>query len=256
MKSPSIQSQTARLALVAIAAFGVASYSHAADITWDASPSPANNNWSTFDNWSDNATPAGDDVTFNNTATASGTTVTNTVDTSYTIDSLRFTQDNTANHTVSISDTKTLTVDGSFTPTNGAATAVIFSKPDGNNTATTNITGLGTFTVNNASNHFLVGFHNSTSGSRVTLDMSGLSNFNATVNIFGVGRKGTTTTDTTRQESGYLVLAKNSTVTATAITVGDTTAINGSTSSSINQGAGSTLFLSAGGTRVNNLYAD
>jgi len=228
----------------------------AADITWDASPSPANNNWSTFANWSDDDTPTDDDITFNNTGTAAGTTVTNTVDTSYTIDSLQFTQSSAANHTTSISNGQTLTVNGSFTPTNGAATAVMFSKPDGANTATTNFTGLGTLTVNNASNHFLVGFQNATSGSRVTVDMSGLENFNATVNIFGVGRKGTINTDTTRQESGILTLAKNSNVTATAITVGDSTGINGTANGSINQGTTSTLFLSAGGDRVNNLNAD
>jgi autotransporter-associated beta strand protein len=228
----------------------------AADITWDASPSPANNNWSTFANWSDDATPTDDDITFNNTGTAAGTTVTNTVDTSYTIDSLQFTQSSAANHTTSISNGQTLTVNGSFTPTNGQATAVMFSKPDGNNTATTNFTGLGTFTVNNASNHFLVGFQNATSGSRVTVDMSGLENFNATVNIFGVGRKGTINTDTTRQESGILTLAKNSNVTATAITVGDSTGINGTANGAINQGTTSTLLLSAGGDRVNNLNAD
>ena len=224
----------------------------AADITWDSGGS--DDNWSTFDNWSDNATPVGDDVTFNNTGRAAGTTVTNIVDTSYTIDSLRFTHDNTANHTMSISSGQTLTVNGSFTPTNGQATAVMLSKPDGNNTATTNITGLGTFTVNNASNHFLVGFQNATAVSRVTLDMSELENFNATVNILGVGRKGTT--DGTRQESGYLVLAKNSNVTATAITVGDSTGINGTANGGINNGSGSTLFLSAGGNRVNNLNAN
>jgi autotransporter-associated beta strand protein len=228
----------------------------AADITWDSGGS--DDNWSTFDNWSDNATPAGDDVTFNNTGRASGTTVTSIVDTSYTIDSLRFTHDNTANHTMSISSGQTLTVNGSFTPTNGQATAVMLSKPDGGNTATTYITGDGTFTVNNASNHFLVGFQNTppSGSSRVTLDMSGLETFNATVNILGVGRKGTINTDTTRQESGYLVLAKNSNVTATAITVGDSTGINGTAAGGINNGSGSTLFLSAGGDRVNNLNAN
>jgi hypothetical protein len=134
---------------------------------------------------------------------------------------------------------------------------VLLSKPDGNNTATTYLTGPGTFTVNNASNHFLVGFQNGTERF-VPRDPRhvGPRNFNATVNILGVGRKGTLHTDTTRQESGYLVLAKNSTVTATAITVGDSTGINGTANSSINNGTGSTLFLSAGGNRVNNLNAN
>jgi fibronectin-binding autotransporter adhesin len=224
--------------------------------TWDAGAGGGNLNWSTFLNWSDDASPAGQAIVFNDTGSAAGTTVTSVVDTNYTVSSLQFTHGSAANQTLQVSTGQALTVNGSFTPTNGQATAVLLRKPDDANTATTNLTGDGTFTVNSSAANFLVGFQNATSGSRVTLDMSGLSTFNATVNIFGVGRKGTIHTDTIRQESGYLVLAKNSTVTANAITVGDSTGINGTAAGGINQGSGSTLFLSAGGDRVNNLYAD
>jgi len=224
--------------------------------TWDAGAGGGNLNWSTFHNWSDDLSPEGKAIVFDDTGSAAGTTVTSIVDTSYTVSSLEFTHGSDANQTLQVSTGQALTVNGSFTPTNGQATAVLLRKPDGGNTATTNLTGDGTFTGDNSAANFLVGFQNANFSSRVTLDMSGLSTFNATVNIFGVGRKGTIHTDTIRQESGYLVLAKNSTVTANAITVGDSTGINGTTNASINNGAASILFLSAGGDRVNNLYAD
>jgi autotransporter-associated beta strand protein len=113
-----------------------------------------------------------------------------------------------------------------------------------NAASTTTLTGLGTLTVNNASAHFLVGFVNSVS-TAVTVDMSGLANFNATVDIFGVGRKGTTTT--ARQQGGILRLSKNSSITANELSVGDTTKIDGTTSAD-NNGLSSTLYLGAGGS--------
>ena len=238
-----------------VAAFCGGTSVHAANITWDSGG--ADDNWSTLDNWSDNASPTGDDITFDNTGGAAGTTVTSIVDTILSINSLNFRQDNTVNHTLSISSGQTLTVAGSFTPTAGEATAVLFGQPSdaGTTASTTNLSGLGTFTVNSAASHFLVGYANASGTVTATVNMSGLSNFNATVDIFGVGRKGTTSSNASRQQAGVLTLAKNSTITANEISVGSTTHIDGSTGTH-NNGGTSTLNLGSGGSAVNNLYAD
>ena len=106
MKTPSTQRQITRLAIVAIAAFGAASSAHAADVTWTSAG--ANDNWSTPANWSNPASPAStEDIVFNNTGGAAGTTVTNIVDTATGINSLNFRQDNTVNQTLSISSGQT-----------------------------------------------------------------------------------------------------------------------------------------------------
>ena len=241
----------------ALAALLASQSAKAADISW-ASSVEADDNWSTPVNWSGTATPeVSDDITFTNIGGATGTTVTSIVDTSYPIDSLNFLQDNTVNHTLSISDGQTLTVAGSFTPTSGEATAVLFGQPNvsGTTVSTTNTTGLGTFTVNSAANHFLVGYANASGTVTAAVNMSGLRNFNATVDIFGVGRKGTISTDASRQQAGNLTLAKNNTITANEISVGSTTHISGTTGTH-NNGGTSTLNLGSGGNAVNNLYAD
>jgi len=229
----------------------------AASSTWDAGAGGGDINWSSFDNWSDNAAPSDKDIIFNNTGGAAVGTITSILDTSYTINSLNFQQDNTSNQTLSIPGSQTLTVNGSFTPTSGGPTAVLFGQPNvsGTTASTTNITGLGTLTVNSTASHFLVGYANATGNPTITVNMSGLSNFNATVDIFGVGRKGTTSADASRQQAGFLTLAKNNTITANEISVGSTTHINGTTGNH-NNGGTSTLNLGSGGGAVNNLYAD
>ena len=231
--------------------------SHAA-VTWDAGAGGGDLNWSTFTNWSDEADPATKDIVFNNTGGAAGSTVTSILGSSSGINSMNFRQDNTLNQTLSISSEQTLSVTGSFTPTGGAVTAVLFGQPNsgGTTNSTTTITGLGTFTVNNSAAHFLVGYANATTSPTITADMSGLASFNATTNIFGVGREGMTNASTpARQQAGRIFLAKSSTITATQISVGDTTSIDG-TAGTWNNGGVSTLYLAAGGGAVSNLNAD
>ena len=150
---------------------------HAAAITWDAGG--VDNNWSTVNNWSDNAAATGDDVTFNATgALASGTT--NTVDTSISIASLTYSQESaTLQHTTAIAAGQTLTVAGNFLLA-GSATA----------TTATNVTitgATGALTVGNGINStFQVGQTTPTAGTaNNSLDMSGLGTFNANLGASG-----------------------------------------------------------------------
>ena len=115
---------------------------NAAAITWDAGGGNLQIRTS-FNNWSDNADPTGDDVTFNATgALASGTT--NTVGSSMSINSLTYgIKSATLQHTTAIAAGQTLAVTGNFLLA-GSTTA----------TAATNVTitgSTGTLTVSGAS---------------------------------------------------------------------------------------------------------
>jgi fibronectin-binding autotransporter adhesin len=238
------------LAVAAAACLPCGGASIARAATWDAGAGGGNLSWSTFTNWSDDASPSGQNVIFDNTGGLSGTAVTNIVDSSFTINSLNFRQDQTVNQTMQINSGVTLNVNGSFTPTNGAATAVLFGPvvdPNVTWSSTTTITGNGALTVTNTAANFLVGFGNNVSSPGVTVNMAGLASFSAAVNIFGVGREGLVGASATRQQAGILRLAQSSTITARQVSIGDTTGINGVVGT-WNNGPTSTLFLAAGGT--------
>ncbi|OPZ25405.1 MAG: Autotransporter-associated beta strand repeat protein [Lentisphaerae bacterium ADurb.BinA184] len=181
------------LALVALFSLGLAlipARLHADAVSWDGGDT-ASENWSATTNWSDDADPAGDDITFDNTAAQTQGTVTNIVDTSYTVSSLRYQNYNTdggtsAHHYTQIPSGRTLTVDGP-----GGVTIGGHSATTGYYTYAT-LAGEGTFTVNNSSASILVWNEYQTwqySGgvARATLDMHNLATFNATASSLVIG---------------------------------------------------------------------
>ena len=205
----------------------------AAAITWDAGG--ADKNWSTVNNWSDNATATGDDVTFDATgALTAGNT--NTVDTSISIASLTYGfESNTLQHTTSIAAGQTLTVTGNFT-----------LAPSTTATLSTNVTltgATGALTVNGTS--FQVGQTASVTNSQLTqnLDMSGLGTLTANLGANGTFRMGSNPGSTTGPITTVVKLAANSTITANVIGVGD------------NTGKGATYTLKLGST-ANTLNAN
>jgi autotransporter-associated beta strand protein len=184
---------------------------HAAAITWDAGG--VDNNWSTVDNWSDNAAATGDDITFNATgALASG--ITNTVDTSISIASLTYSQESaTLQHTTAIAAGQTLTVAGNFLLAGSSTTAA----------TPTNVTltgSTGTLTVSGTS--FQVGQTTPGASGAPTnsLDMSGLGTFNANLGNTGIFRLGATNSNTGGAQA-TVKLAATSSITADVLGVGD-----------------------------------
>ena len=178
-------------------------------VTWDAGG--GDNNWSTLLNWSDDASPSGDFVTFN-TAGLLGSGTTNTVAASQSIASLSYNfESSTTQHTTSIAAGQTLDVSGSFLLA-GSATAA----------TPTNVTltgSTGALTVGGSS--FQVGQTTPTAGSTANLlDMSGLGSLSANLGGGGTFRVGPNTSLT----FGPLVtlkLAAASSITTDLLGVGD-----------------------------------
>jgi len=182
--------------------------------TWDFGGTPSKN-WSTFTNWSTDATPASTAVVFSGTGTtANATTVGNIVDQNFTINSLSYI--NTSNWQVTqIASATTLTINA------GAASgnSLLVGGFSSNTTTQAAFTGSGTLSISSTNASISVSNGGSTS-SRATLDMSALSGFNATVSSFNIG---TTTTG-----FGTVYLADNSTITATSLNTGGAGASYGS----------------------------
>ncbi len=178
-------------------------------VTWDAGG--GDNNWSTLLNWSDDASPTGDFVTFNTAGLlASGTT--NAVDASQSIASLSYHfESSTTQHTTSIATGQTLDVAGSFLLA-GSATAA----------APTNVTitgSTGALTVGGSS--FQVGQTTPTAGSTANLlDMSGLGSLSANLGGGGTFRVGPNT-NLTFGPLVTLKLAAASSITTDLLGVGD-----------------------------------
>ena len=178
-------------------------------VTWDAGG--GDNNWSTLLNWSDDASPTGDFVTFNTAGLlASGTT--NTVASSQSIASLNYNfESSTTQHTTSIAAGQTLDVAGSFLLA-GSSTAA----------APTNVTltgSTGALTVGGSS--FQVGQTTPTAGSTANLlDMSGLGSLSANLGGGGTLRVGPNT-NLTFGPLVTLKLAAASSITTDLLGVGD-----------------------------------
>ncbi len=178
-------------------------------VTWDAGG--GDSNWSTLLNWSDDASPTGDFVTFNTAGLlASGTT--NTVDASQSIASLSYNfESSSTQHTTAIAASQTLDVAGNFLLA-GSTTAA----------TPTNVTltgSTGALTVGGTS--FQVGQTTPTAGSTSNLlDMSGLGSLTANLGSGGTFRVGPNTNLT----PGALVTAKlavSSSITTDTMGVGD-----------------------------------
>jgi autotransporter-associated beta strand protein len=196
---------------LAVASALVVSPSVGAAITWDAGG--GDNNWSTFDNWSSNASPASEDVTFNTTgAAASGTT--NTVSANESIASLSYSFDDaTLQHTTAIGAGQILDVAGTFLLA-GSTTAA--------NPTNVTLTGAtGAFTVAGAL--FQVGqTAPGASGSTTnSLDMSGLGTFTANLGGSGIFRLGASANANTTGAQATVKLAATSSITTDLFGVGD-----------------------------------
>jgi hypothetical protein len=200
-------------------------------VNWTGASSTA---WSNAGNWTGGTgIPVAADTVIFGAAGSSTTqgTVTNVVDTDFTIAALRFeNQSDNATpqfHTTQIDPTKTLLDNGGNTllhvgSLNNAATA--FSVYE-------TITGSGTFTLNNTGGTVQIR-QGSVAGSftgRATLDMSGLANFNANVSNFRIGFGEGSTTNFNRA-TGTAILAANNTITAANLTVASGSASTGGTS--------------------------
>jgi hypothetical protein len=188
--------------------------------TWDGGGSDTN--WSTTLNWSDDASPAGQAVLFDNTAglTSGPTVAGNNVDSSLTLDSLSYANTGTSGsvwQVTQISGGQTLTLDSASTPP-----STIFSV-GGVAAASTRVAilGAGTFTINEATSSIAVG--GPTANQSVVLDMSGLAVFNATVATVNFGAS---------RANGDVTLANTNTITATTFNVGNVTSSTGSNSKS------------------------
>lgn len=177
-----------------------------AQATWDAGGSATNLNWSTLLNWSTDANVSGVAVTFGSAGLLAAGTTSSIVDTSLSITSLTFNYiSTTTQHTLQINSGATLTETGAFTL--GYA---------GTGTTKLTVTGAGSWVINAASSNFTVANTSSSVGSTtntLTLDMSGLSTFSATVSQFNLG--------TGNDQGPFQVsLAKSSTITAATMRIG------------------------------------
>jgi autotransporter-associated beta strand protein len=214
----------------------------AAPISW--SGTGADQNWSTPGNWVGNTPPGiADDVKFTDLG-GNGVIgqVDNIVDLTTTNLSLQYASTNgTVFHTTQINPGVTLVLTGSGGLINGNETQ--------NDTRVTNtITGVGGTLIisNTAANINIRQPAGVTAANRVTMDMSGLDTFNATVARLTVGLAGS---GTINRATGRLLLARTNVITTSG--AAPQTDISDSVGSS-NNGSGSTLSLG----QTNTLFTD
>ncbi|MBC2603181.1 PEP-CTERM sorting domain-containing protein [Puniceicoccus vermicola] len=198
-----VRAWSLRIPAIAVAgALGTASV-WAADISWDGSG--GDDFWSTVGNWSDNADPAGDNITFNNTA-AVGTagTVTNIVDQNYNVGSLVYENFgvDTNYHTTQINSGVTLNVTG-----------LAFNTTTELDTSQTDFTGDGALVYNNGAGIIQLG---RAAKQTTTVDMSGLSSFTATADQILLGAN----VDSSNSGITTLTLAGTNVITANRLQAG------------------------------------
>lgn len=140
--------------------------------------------WSSTSNWSTNASPAGTVVIFNETGiAANSTTVSSIVDGTYTISGLSFshTTGTTFYHRLQLANELTI----SSALTTGDVFSVLSNQLSGSHGVS--FTGGGSLVINASGQNFLVQNSNTGGANTMNVDLSGLSNFTATVNQFNVG---------------------------------------------------------------------
>ena len=167
--------------------------------------------WSTTGNWSPSGPPGNADAVFffDTGGAASPGTVDNIVDTSFAIAFLQY--GNTNNfHTTQINSGQTLTV------TNGLTVGTETGTANNDQIVTATVAGPGTFSVSGG--NIIVRQCNASSSAirNAMLDMSGLSNFTATVSSLQLGVQISGTSPLTRA-AGVVVLAVTNQITATNI---------------------------------------
>jgi autotransporter-associated beta strand protein len=183
-----------------------------ADFSWDAGG--VNNQWSTLENWHDDADPGGDDVAFGAIG-ALTTGVTNRVSASKSIRSLSFNFESaTHQHTTEIATGQTLAVAGSFSVLTSTAPAVPTNVSITGSTGSLDVTGSSFLLANQTA---------STTSSTTSVDMSALgtltANLTGTGSIFRLGGGGAS--GVTTGNAVTLRLATNSTITASTVGVSD-----------------------------------
>lgn len=206
------------------------SFLHAANVTWDAGESPVTN-WITagFQNWSGDTNPVGNDIVFGATgATASSSTITNTVNQNTSITSLLYQYDSATNYQVTeINTGVTLSVGGAtnvFTVGNYLEAAKRITN--------TVFTGAGTLAISQTGGTVFIGSNNTTAitgmqlanRSIVDLNMRGLAVFDANLGstgVFNIG--GSNGTDTYQGSHALMTLADTNTITAGTLSVGSST---------------------------------
>jgi len=198
-----------------------------AALTWDGGGG-TNKSWAQSLNWDPDGLP-NVSATFDDAATAAPGTVTNIVDRNFTLGSLTY-QSTTNAHTTQIDAGSTLLINGLGT----GRSLVVGNVPSGSADTTAVLTGGGSLVVNTPSEDILV-----TSGSQSSptsesvLDLSGLANFEATINEFRMA------TEHVRTQA-QVTLAQNNTITADAIVVASCT-YTGTYDSFLRLGQASTL---------------
>ena len=216
---------------VVASAVVVPNMARAAAVTWDGA---AGGVWSDDANWAPDGPVAGNDAKFG-AAAASNTAgaVTNIVSGNTTVLSLGYNQYATSGglnaHTTQINDGVTLTLNGS-TGANGATlyvgNGIDNSNPAANNLTFTNFTDQagavtgGTLRIDNPLADIHVRQTGNATGNRMaTLNLYGLSNFNATMRDLNVA-VGDPVDAALNRAQGTMFLAKNNTISANSINVG------------------------------------
>lgn len=236
------------------------------DVIWSGADSATTTNWSDAQNWQLPGVPTSlDNIIFNNTAAAGSSALSspgggsaalngnfnNIVDTSFTVNTLTFTNLGGTYHNTVIASGATLTVTNTLTV--GAIST------DGNASDQGNVTVSGSggaLSVANTNGNLQVWYGNSSSGShQATLDLSALDNFRASISRLAIGASVNNTVD---RVSGIVYLARTNNVAAgfstTSTDSGSTTANGGIVVGDANSNAGSQSQLWLG--EVNNITAD
>lgn len=222
---------------VAISAGFACGHARAAAITWDGGATTLP--WSDFNNWSDDADPTGDDITFNNVgAVATAGTSTSSITASVTANTLTFVNNPATNtHTVEIASGQTLTLNGVLNNN----TLVV-----GNLTAdsvVTNVTfkgataNVGALVINAPTGDLLVNQNTANNGSaaaRSTLNLADLGSFTATVNEIRLATTGNSVGELTLSKAGPNL------ITADTIFVGGGT-LRGASGTFLRLGADNTI---------------
>ncbi len=193
-----------------------------AQVTWTgASTSPADDFWSNTANWNPAGDPAGQSVIFDNTNKATSSATPNSiVDQSQTIDSLSFVNTGSSAtdwQVVQINNGITLTLNTGELETPPTNILLVGGYTTSSTTTLAKITGEGSLVVNESSSNITISNTHSSSYGAATLDMSGLSNFSATVGTIFVGNG--------PRPSSTLTLAVNNSITADKLVAGN---VNGS----------------------------
>lgn len=205
-----------RLSCFALAILACSATARATAFSWDGSDSGTNLLWSNPLNWSaDSGTPgSADTVTFGATGAAASGLVTSEVNANTTITALTFNALTTGTQqTIQIDTGSTL---GLSAAGSGTILGVGMSTSAGSNTTKAAFTGTGALSVTGASQ--TINIFNASANSNAILDLSGLATFTANVSALRVADN--TGSGNLNSLRGQIILAQDSTITATTISLG------------------------------------